>query len=430
MSLWSSAMRPAARAIATGHGGATPSTIPARWRRGAQVAWLALTLLCLTLYVAMTPVFFTLTQRICDGGACQLTSAQARALAHIGLSARDYALGGVAANSLFMLVSCAVAAVLFRRRSHDWMALLVGLSLVALGNNNLASDIGNITGPWQTPAIIIDTLDLALFVLVFALFPDGRFAPRWSRWLPVAALALIGPLNLVPALPLPIWIEALIYLGIYGSVIGAQVYRYRRVSGPTQRAQTRWALFGLVTTLLVNIALYQTYSLIPALQAPDTLFPMISEMLFRVVALLIPLSVGVAILRYRLYDIDIIINRAAVYGSLTAILAGVYVALVIGTQRVVSLITRQDSSALAIVISTLAISALFQPLRRRIQTFIDQRFFRSKYDAARTIATFSATLRSETDLATMRERLLDVVDETMRPASASLWLRDPQRREP
>ncbi|MDE3229472.1 MAG: hypothetical protein KGO05_06300 [Chloroflexota bacterium] len=407
---------------------ATPSTIPPRWRRGVQVGWLALVLLCLALYAAMTPVFFTLTQRVCDGGACQLTGAQARALVHLGFSARDYALGGVAVNSLFMLVACAVAAVLFWRRSHDWMALLVGLSLVALGNNSLASDIGSVAGPWQTPATIIDTLDLALFVLVFALFPDGRFTPRWSRWLPVAVLALLGPINLVPTLPLPLWSVAFIYLGIYGGVISAQVYRYRRVSGPTQRAQTRWALFGLVTTLLVNIALYQTYSLIPTLQTPDSLYNIASEMLFRLVALLVPLSVGVAILRYRLYDIDIIINRAVVYGSLTAILAGVYIALVIGTQRVVSLITHQDSSALAIVISTLAISALFQPLRRRLQTFIDQRFFRSKYDAARTIAAFSATLRSETDLARMRERLLDVVDETMRPASASLWLRDPQQR--
>jgi hypothetical protein len=136
----------------------------------------------------------------------------------------------------------------------------------------------------------------------------------------------------------------------------------------------------------------------------------------------IPISIGIAILRYRLYEIDTVINRTLVYGSLTVTLVALYFVGIVVLQRVFVLLTGQQST-IAVVASTLLIAALFTPLRQRIQSFIDRRFYRSKYDAAKILEAFSTTLRDETDLAALKGDLLDVVRETMQPAHASLWLR-------
>jgi hypothetical protein len=132
--------------------------------------------------------------------------------------------------------------------------------------------------------------------------------------------------------------------------------------------------------------------------------------------------VGFAVLRYRLYDIDVLINRTLVYGSLTVMLVALYVGGVVGLQAVLRVLSGQEST-LAIVTSTLAIAALFNPLRRRVQTFVDRRFYRSKYDARKTLEAFSASLRDETDLQTLSGDLVGVVRETMQPAHVSLWVR-------
>ena len=168
-------------------------------------------------------------------------------------------------------------------------------------------------------------------------------------------------------------------------------------------------------------------ALIPGLSASDSPYQLLDGFISALLNMLIPLSIGMAILRYRLWDIDTIINRALVYGSLTGLLGALYAGLIIGLEALAGAITGQAAQPVVLVISTLAIAALFLPARRRIQATIDLRFYRRKYDAEKTLAAFSATLRQEVDLAQIREQVLAVVNETMQPADVSLWLRQPER---
>ena len=211
----------------------------------------------------------------------------------------------------------------------------------------------------------------------------------------------------------------------------AQIYRYRRVSTPLQRQQTKWVVFGVVISFLGSIGIIVVSNLLRLSQQPGTLGYFVGNSFVYVFGALIPLSIGVAILRSRLWDIDVIINKALVYGVLTALLAAVYAGLVIGLERLAGTVNNGQvtQEPVAIVISTLAIAALFQPLRTRIQRVIDRRFYRHKYDAARALEAFSATLRDEVDLNQLQDHLLAAVQETMQPAQGFLWLRQRDQRD-
>jgi hypothetical protein len=213
-----------------------------------------------------------------------------------------------------------------------------------------------------------------------------------------------------------------------GAIIVCIVYRYRRVSTPVQRQQTKWVIVGLVVSLLANQAFWGL-ALLTSLG--QTLYPPFSYLAYQLVLLLVPVTFFVAIQRHRLYDIDTIINRTLIYGSLTVILAGIYIAGVIGVQTLVNTIAQKpggSASPVLIVITTLLIAALFQPLRRGLQRFIDRRFYRSKYDSRKTLEAFSATLRQEVDLSALTGHLVEVVTETMQPEHVSLWLRENESR--
>jgi len=207
-------------------------------------------------------------------------------------------------------------------------------------------------------------------------------------------------------------------LVVIGSILFIMAYRYVRVFDVVQRQQTKW----LVYLGAVGISLYVICSAFSAVMPADSPYQLLSTIINVLSLAFIPFGVGIAILRYRLWDIDVIINRTLVYGSLTALLALLYFGLIFVLQTLFQGLFHQNN-AVAIVVSTLAIAALFQPLRHRIQRFIDRRFYRSKYDAAKTLEAFSATLRNEVDLSQLREHLLTVVQETMQPAHVSLWLR-------
>jgi hypothetical protein len=212
----------------------------------------------------------------------------------------------------------------------------------------------------------------------------------------------------------------LVGLSLLASVISLGL-RFRRATD-VERQQLKWLLYAGGLTFVVTA----TASPAAPFDLSSTDLPTFVSTLLSILAYLalmsIPVAVGIAILKYRLYDIDIVINRTLVYGVLTATLVGVYLGGVVSLQAVFRALTGQESQ-LAIVASTLAIAALFGPVRRRIQSFIDRRFYRRKYDAARTLENFSAKLRDETDLDALTRELTSVVRETMQPEHVTLWMR-------
>jgi hypothetical protein len=357
---------------------------------------------------------------------CLITPEMVAPLAGFGLTPAALATVIVICSYLVLLLVEAIAAVVLLRRSNDWMALLVSLTLVLLPPS-FTPVLQGLSGIWQLVGQVLATASGVTFFLLLGLFPSGRFAPRWL-WAPLSVVIIVG-LPLPPASnPALISIMALVALGIVITLVAGQIYRYRHVSTALQRQQTKWAVYGLVLSVALIMLFWLPFVLIPALNRPSALYVVLKYPGEELAVAILAVMFGVAILRYRLYDIDVIIRRTLVYGSLTGILALVYIGGIVGMQSLVNTIvphSGSDASPVFIVVTTLAIAALAQPLRHRIQAFIDRRFYRRKYVAARTLEAFSATMRNEVDLAELHQHLLAVVQETMQPTHVSLWLRRP-----
>jgi hypothetical protein len=374
------------------------------------------------------PVYLTLLQTICTGTGCVpgQPSANTEAILHgLGLSVGSYVTFTLVLTLVSLLLACTISGLLAWRKPNDWLALLVALMLIMLGTANIMYTLELSHSVWHFPAILMDILQFATVFLVCSLIPTGRFVPRWTRWL-VPAWLLWGLIFLFfPALPFADLLNNIVWLSGLACIMVALIYRYQRMSSPIQRQQIKWIVFGWSVTVLIGIVFNLPSYIFPALRQTGSLYGLFLAAINTLIFLPFIFCFAIAILRYRLWEIDVIINRTLVYGTLTGTLALVYVGLVIGLQALLRGIISQDNSV-AIVISTLAIAALFQPLRHHLQKLIDRRFYRSKYDAAKIIEAFGSTLRNEVDLDQLREQLLTVVQETMQPAHASLWLRPPE----
>ena len=264
------------------------------------------------------------------------------------------------------------------------------------------------------------------FLLVFFyLFPDGLFVPRWGLAPGLLLLALeVATTRAWPPLAAPLVWTVFLALGLV-----AQWRRHQRVPNPADRRQSQGVVVGLAVIALLALAWTVPGVAEPAHFQPGSLYLAGAALLTMGGLLLIPLMIGASVIRHRLFQIDVIINRALVYITLTVILVLVYLLSVVLLQRAFRALTGQEHD-LAIIVSTLAIAALFQPLRARLQDFIDRRFYRRKYDASLTLAAFSARLRDDVDLAALSQELAAVVRETMQPSHVSLWLRSSATSQP
>jgi hypothetical protein len=386
--------------------------------------------------LAWLPVFrrsFVLVHQLCSEPNCsngQLNAQAASALHAAGIPIQAFA----AWDDLLVLVSiavfCAVGGLIVWRR-QDRMGLLAGFTLVLFGGVTFPlgspMEILRVEGPSLGPAANILGLAGSIGITVFVfLFPDGRFVPRW-----ISALAIMSSLQDVASYLAPgsaldsqdgTAVSALSTVWIAGIVtmVAVQVYRYRAVSNATERQQTKWVVLGIAAALMTFLALIVVSGTVPAVSETGGVY-LVFASVFRLVMLPIPIGIGFAMLRYRLWDVDLLINRALVYVSLTVTTVGIYVGGVIGLQSLFRAITGQRSD-LVVAIVTLAVAALFNPWRHRVQGFIDRRFYRRRYDASRVLASFSARLRDEVDLDQLSTDLLAATQETLQPRSVALWL--------
>jgi hypothetical protein len=407
--------------------------------RRLLLAWAAVAVvavLVVGLFIRAVPLLYRDVQVVCTGRDCQgpLTPQIVRQLQALGMSRSAYAAYVVALNVVFAAVGCAVAAVLVWRKSGERMALFSALTLVTFGGATFTGALDVLARAYPGWWWVVTTLDFvgsASIILLFYLFPDGRVVPRRSLWLTVPWILSQGAAYFFPDAPVsyrhwPFLLQWLLFFTGVGPAMGAQIHRYRRVSGPLQRQQTKVVVFGM--TMAGGGYLGLTFSevfLMPFLMG-NALAGLAFQTAIYAVMLLFPLSLGVAILRYRLWDVDLLINKVLVYGALTATLGALYIGSVAGLIALLRGLTGERST-MAIVIATLLMAALVQPLRRRIQTGIDRRFYRRKYDAAQAVAAFGARLRDEVDLDAVTADLVAVVDQTVQPVHVALWLREPER---
>jgi len=365
--------------------------------------------------------------------SCTVTPATAQGLHRLSIAPSSYVTYNVVLALLESLVFLSVGAFIFWRKSNEPIALVASFFLVSIGLvpfiqlQALTSSLG---------VIFLNIYVLCIFTALgyfLMTFPDGHFVPRWSLLL----LVLWTTRTIFYLIPAPysitMWppaLNAIDELLSYGGTIVLMIYRYVRVLSPSQQQQAKWLLFGF-GGLFVLIILYDLIEyLVPGMGAPDSLFQLANGTIGILTFLLLPLSVGIAILRFRLWEIDLIIRRTLIYTALSVMLVLIYLGLVFIFGALLRNVVGQQENPLVIVASTLVVAALFQPLRHGIQRVIDRRFYRRKYDAAKTVEAFSATLRNELDLNQLHEHLITVVQETMQPSHVSLWLRKPANQPP
>jgi hypothetical protein len=397
------------------------------WLLAARIAWVIVTMTIVVLFFMAMP----------EAYATQFTPGVMQDLQRLNFSPILYGVINQGESILQMLIYLAVGLLIFWRRSSDRMALFCAFTLVtfsAATAGNMYDFSNGAIAPVLASNTILRIVFLLLFtfgeaslVIFFYLFPSGRFVPRWTRWaaLLVAAfwLAVVFNPNL-PAGPATYLIPFFLL-----SAGAAQVIRYRRFSTPVEREQTKWVVFGFALTIVILLAYILIGPLVPPTYSDSPVLEnLVSNSIFTLSLSLIPIFIGLAILRGRLWEIDTIINKTLVYTTLTATLGLCYFFSVLLLQQAFRSLAG-SASPIAIVISTLAIAALFAPLRKRLQNFIDRRFYRHKYDAARTLETFSAAARDEVELAQLTRRLVYVVEQTVHPDGVWMWLRNEKREQ-
>ncbi len=343
----------------------------------------------------------------------------------LGWTPEGYALYVLALSAMQGLICAVVGMLIVIRRQRSWYALLLGLEIIFIGvlTNPLFTSAGASLPVLREIREPLSWFGWPMFFVCFYLFPDGRFVPRWTQWA-APALVIMTSLGFVfnYSNAMPLWLTIGI-LGLILTALGSPIYRYFKVSDIAQKQQIKivvlaaGALVAFVPSqIIVVMLLGGSATTIDALT-----WRLISGAL-STMWMVLPIGIAIAVLRYRLWDIDVIVRRTLVYGLLSALLAGIYFGSVALLQTVITALTGQTRSELVTVVSTLAIAGLVLPLRNGLQKSIDRRFYRRKFNAEQALARFSAEMRDAVEMEAIAAQLMDAVEETLQPERIHVWI--------
>jgi signal transduction histidine kinase len=348
-----------------------------RLRRAIQVIWVGLAVLIISIHVIRLPANYAQLSMVCEGAQCESPSLSLKNVADLqaaGLSVDFYATYFITISLTSTLVWMAAAIVIFKRRSDDPMAIFAALTLLLGVNGFGASQSSGLMFFVMKVLMSMSSVCILLFLFVF---PDGRFTPRWIVW-PVLIILLIEtsvdlslylfgepPQSLVLAQGLSVPVAVILWISV-------QVYRYRSRSGPVQKQQMKWVLFGMAVPISYLAIVTIIFAFMPQIDPQqNTLLNIVGSTLFYLFTLFIPVSIGFAILRYRLWDINLVISQTLVYGTLTIAIIGIYVVAVMGLS---TLLGTENNTILSLIVTGI-VAISFQPARERLQRVVNQLIF-------------------------------------------------------
>jgi signal transduction histidine kinase len=412
-------------------------TLPRLRGRGlllARAAWVIAALLSIGLFAAQLPFAFAGRQHVCAGSACPgayLSPQDAQAIQELGLTTSAYATYVIALDILFALGYLAVGTLIFWRKSDERMALFAALALVLFGATWPIDPTLLVGAPvaLQVVARLWKQLSFSAFFLLIYLFPDGRFVPGWTRWAALIGVAGQMATTLLPGSPIdlatwPALLSGTVELSLFGIPVFSQIYRYIRVSGPVQRQQTKWVAFGVSLQILGGALYLMLIAQFPMLDQPGRVhfivFDLVLRMLFGTfVLLIIPLAIGSAILRYRLWEIDVIINRTLVYGTLTGAISAIYVLIVGGLGTLI----QARSNLLIALLGVGLVAVLFQPLRERLQRGANRLLYGERDEPYEVLSRLGRQLETTLAPAAVLPTIVATVQEALKLPYVALALK-------
>jgi signal transduction histidine kinase len=405
------------------------------WLIFARAGWLVVAALTISLFVASIPIEFAQLQLGCPTSYCAssggIAPVELSLLENLGISPGFFAAYGIALELIFASVYVVVAGLIFWRKSSDRQALFLSFTLLLFGTATQSYAMHALVEAnpaWGQLVAVLHFLGSASFSLFLFIFPDGHFVPRWTRWVALIWIVWLLPRYWFPDWPPSgsdtwlAWPNLFVWLGALGSAVHGQIYRYRRVSNWVQQQQTKWVVFGIAMGLalfiIVNIVVVSTTVLVPTSASKLTTL-MTGAALMNGALLLIPLSIGIAMLRYHLFDIDVLINRTLVYGALTAIVVGTYM-FVVGY---LSTLFHVGNNLFISILAAGCIAVLFAPLRDRLQRGINRLMYGERDDPYAVLSRLGQRLEGTLAPEAVLPTIVETVKESLKLPYTAITLK-------